>query len=168
MVCDQFYLEEATDVDAIALAALHVAVARDLTDKFGQGPWSSEPSERNVRFAMRRATVFVARDKVGIFATLHLTTRKPWAIDLKNFTKCEKPLYLLAMAVSPERQRAGVGTRCLNEAFRLARAWPADAIRLDAFDYPAGAGGFYAKCGLTEKGRKVYRRCPLIYYEKLL
>lgn len=167
-VSDKFHLEEASVDDAIALAKLHVAVARDLTEKFGNGPWSSEPTERGVRFAMRRATVFVARDKSGIFATLHLTTKKPWAIDVDYFTECETPLYLIAMAVSPERQRKGVGARCVAEAARIAKAWPGGAIRLDAYDHAAGAGDFYAKCGFTEKGRKVYRRCPLIYFEKLL
>ena len=43
-----------------------------------------------------------------------------------------------------------------------------DAIRLDAFDAKAGAGGFYAKCGYTEVGRTSYRNAPLIYYQLLL
>jgi hypothetical protein len=46
-----------------------------------------------------------------------------------------------------------------------ARDWPADAIRLDACDTPAGAGGFYPKCGYTEVGRVRYEGTPLIYYE---
>jgi len=57
---------------------------------------------------------------------------------------------------------------CLEEAARLARAWPADAIRLDAYDAEAGAGGFYARCGMMEVGRASYRGKPLIYYELLL
>ena len=31
-------------------------------------------------------------------------------------------------------------------------AWPVDAIRLDAYDADAGAGGFYAKCGTARSG----------------
>jgi hypothetical protein len=48
------------------------------------------------------------------------------------------------------------------------RAWPGQAIRLDAFDAEAGAGGFYAKCGYREVGRTIFRSVPLIYFEKLL
>ena len=48
------------------------------------------------------------------------------------------------------------------------RRWPAQAIRLDAFDAEAGAGLFYAKCGYAERGRVTYRNVPLIYYERLL
>ncbi len=56
----------------------------------------------------------------------------------------------------------------MEEVTRIARAWPADAIRLDAYDADAGAGIFYAKCGCTEVGRVSYRGTPLIYYELLL
>jgi ribosomal protein S18 acetylase RimI-like enzyme len=72
------------------------------------------------------------------------------------------------MAITPARQRMGLGRRCMEEVIRIARAWPADAIRLDAYDADAGAGGFYAKCGCTEMGRVSYRGTPLIYYELLL
>jgi hypothetical protein len=50
----------------------------------------------------------------------------------------------------------------------VARAWPSQAIRLDAYDADAGAGGFYAKCGFREVGRVTYRTVPLIYFELLL
>ena len=60
------------------------------------------------------------------------------------------------------------GALLLDEAVHQARAWPADAIRLDAFDANAGAGEFYAKCGFREVGRVIYRKNPLIYYELVL
>jgi hypothetical protein len=50
----------------------------------------------------------------------------------------------------------------------MARSWPADAVRLDAFDAEAGAGGFYARCGWSEVGQTSYRDTRLIYYEFLL
>ncbi len=122
-------------------------------------------SEKGVLSAMRRAQVFVAREGADIVATLQLTTRKPWAIDTSYFAKSDRPLYLVGMAVVPARQRQGIGRRCLEEAARIARGWPADAIRLDAFDAEAGAGRFYRRCGYTEVGRASYRNNPLIYFE---
>ena len=117
---------------------------------------------------MRTSQVFVARAGAEIVATLRLATRKPWAIDTAYFAECHRPLYLLAMAVTPDRQRQGVGKKCLEEVKRIARAWPADAIRLDAYDAEAGAGHFYARCGYSQVGRVSYRGTPLIYYELLL
>jgi len=62
-------------------------------------------------------------------------------------------------------QRTGLGRACMEAAREAAVRWPADAIRLDAYDAEAGAGGFYAKCGYREVGRVVYRNTPLVYYE---
>ena len=114
----------------------------------------------------RTSRVYVARKGGEIVATLRLATKKPWAIDTSYFTPIERPVYLMAMAVAPAHQRRGLGKRCFDEAKRIARALPADAIRLDAYDTEAGAGGFYARCGCTEMGRVVYRNTPLIYFER--
>jgi GNAT superfamily N-acetyltransferase len=164
----RFKLQIATTNDAAPLAALHNEVADHLTSLHGRGPWSGQCSEKGLLYAMRTSQVFVARQRPKIVATLRLATKKPWAIDTSYFTVCAKPLYLLAMAVAPAQQRQGIGRSCLEEARRLATAWPADAIRLDAFAGEAGAGGFYASCGCAEVGRVTYRKTSLIYYEILL
>jgi GNAT superfamily N-acetyltransferase len=117
---------------------------------------------------MRTSHVLIAREGREMIATFRLATKKPWAIDTNYFTRCCKPLYLLAMAVTPTRQRQGIGRICLEEATRVALALGADAIRLDAYDAAAGAGSFYAHCGYAERGRISYRNTPLIYYELLL
>jgi len=163
-----FALEPATTGDTPGLAALHMSVAMDLTQRYGHGPWSTKTSEKGVLYAMRTSRVFVAKEGTELIASLGLATKKPWAIDTDYFTACRNPLYLLAMAVSPARQRQGIGRRCLEETQRLAKAWPANALRLDAYDADAGAGAFYARCGFTEVGRVSYRNTALIYYELLL
>jgi hypothetical protein len=56
----------------------------------------------------------------------------------------------------------------MKEAAVQACAWPADAIRLDAFDATAGAGPFYAKCGYREIAHVIYKKDPLIYFELIL
>lgn len=170
--------ERAAVDDAATLAALRTATATRLTEEYGEGPWSRASSERGALFGMRQAYVVVARDDAsvganasslgGIVASFTLSTKKPWAIDRSYFAKSLKPLYLTDMSVAPTCQREGVGRECLREAARLARAWPADAIRLDAYDAPAGAGEFYARCGYHEVGRATYRNTPLVYYELLL
>lgn len=161
------FLTLASPGDAPAIAALRTAVADGLTAAHGRGPWSSAVSERGVLFAMRRGRVYVGRERGRVVATLCLTTRKPWAIDRTYFTAVARPLYLIDMAVQPARQRRGLGRRCLDDVDRLVAAWPADAVRLDAYDGPAGAGGFYAACGYAGRGRAVYRGVPLLYFERL-
>lgn len=154
--------------DAAEVAAVLTAAAAALTARHGPGHWSTATSEKGVRWAMRRGRVYVARRRNRVVATLCLTTRKPWAIDRAYFTAVPRPLYLIAMAVVPVLQGAGLGRRCLADVPRLVRDWPADAVRLDAYEGPAGAGGFYAACGYAARGRTVYRGVPLEYYEWLV
>jgi GNAT superfamily N-acetyltransferase len=111
---------------------------------------------------------FTGRFFLGTRVAHRTVPNKPWAIDTSYFTPCERPLYLLAMAVRPERQRQGIGRWCMGEVERIAKAWPADGIRLDAYDADAGAGEFYARCGCEEMGRRVHRGAALVYYECLI
>ena len=161
----------ATEYDAPALAALHAAASESLMRRFGRGFWSSAQTEAGVLRALRKpkfSRVLVARANEGIVGTLHLATKKPWAIDTAYFTPAEKPLYLTSMAVHPGVQRKGIGRRLMIQAEAVARAWPADAIRLDAYDAKAGAEEFYAKCGFREVGCVTYRGVPLVYFELTL
>lgn len=162
-------LTPAVVTDAPALAALQNAVADDLTARFGKGHWSGHASQKGVLLQLRQKGVFcVARRRNRIIATLRLCTKKPWAIDISYFTACKKPLYLLNMAVDPAMQRTAIGRLCIQEAARIARQWPADAIRLDCYDAEAGAEEFYRKCGFREVGRTSYRGTPLVYFETIL
>jgi GNAT superfamily N-acetyltransferase len=154
--------------DAVALAELRTYTASALTARFGEGHWSGESTERGVLAGMHESRVWLAHRGSSIVATFRLATKKPWAIERSYFARSKHPLYLTDMAVHPDLQRCGVGRRCLEHAVTQARAWPADAIRLDAYDADAGAGPFYAKCGFTEVGRVIYRDVPLVYYELLL
>ncbi len=166
----------ASESDAAELAALHTAVAEDLTRRFGHGSWSSAPTERGVLSQMRRPKferMLIARNGARdgsprIVGTLRLATKKPWAVDTAYFTPVQKPLYLTGMAVHPEFQRKGVGRSLLKEAEAAARAWPTDGIRPDAYEGEGGAGGFYSKCGYRELARLAYKGTPLIYFELIL
>lgn len=164
----KFSVAIASEADAPELAALRTAVADDLTRRFGAGHWSGAVTEKSVLQTMKASRVLLARARSRIIATLRLATKKPWAIDRTYFTDAARPLYLLDMAVAPKRQDQGIGRHMLEEAKSCAIAWPADAIRLDAYDHAAGAGGFYAACGFREVGRVTYRGVPLVYFELLL
>ena len=158
----------ATEADAAAIAGLRTAVAEHLTQRYGRGPWSTVSTERGVLRALRASRILVAREGERLSATLRLVAKKPWALDPAYFTPVAQALYLTDMAVAPESQRCGIGRALLVEGERLAREWPGQAIRLDAHDAPAGAGGFYVKCGYREVGRVIYRKTPLVYYERIL
>lgn len=159
---------DATSDDVAAIAGLHNAAAGALTARHGPGPWSALATERGAMLALRHSRIRVGRDGKRIVTVLRLATKKPWAIDVSYFTPVKRPLYLTGMTVSVAHQGQGLGRLALEDAAAVARGWPADVIRLDAFDAGAGAGRFYTRCGFTERGRVVYKGDPLIYFERLL
>jgi GNAT superfamily N-acetyltransferase len=158
----------ATPAEALELATLHTAASADLTRRYGQGFWSHVATEKGVLLSLRYSQTVIARKGKTIVGTLRLANKKPWAIDVTYFTPVKKAIYLTGMAVHPRLQRQGIGRQLLEQAVDHARSWPADAIRLDAFNAEAGAGGFYASCGFRETARVVYKNDPLIYFEFVL
>lgn len=169
----------ATPDDAAEIAALRNAAAQKLTQQFGTGVWSAGSTEKGVLRGLKRPDferTLIARKGRAIVAVLHLQTKKPWAIDIKYFAPVAKALYLVGMAVHPDHQRSGLGRAILKEAEAVARRWGGKeqssgkvlSIRLDAWDAPAGAGPFYAKCGYAERGHVAYKGNPLVYYERML
>jgi len=154
--------------DVARIVELRNAAAEKLTREHGRGHWSHLVSVEKVAEAMDRSRVYVLRERQRIVGTLRLQMKKPSEYDRPWFTRVRRPLFLYDMAVDPARQRRGVGRACIEGAVRVARAWPADAIRLDAYDHAAGAGRFYEKCGFRETSRRVYFRAPIIYYEMML
>jgi GNAT superfamily N-acetyltransferase len=163
-----FTFSLATPAEVPELAALHTAASADLTQRCGAGFWSRVATEKGVLNSLRYARVVIARKDESIVGTMRLANKKPWAIDVTYFTPVKKAIYLTGMAVLPKLQRQGIGRLLLQEAVEEARAWPANAIRLDAFDADAGAGPFYARCGFREVARVVYKKNPLIYFELVL
>jgi len=158
-------LQLATDDDALALVSLRQAVNEHLTEEFGYGYWCENLSERGALSAVRNSPVYVVRHQGRVLATMTLATRKPWLIDLDYFASRQRPFYLTNMAVHPDFQRQGLGRETIADARRIVLESGGDAIRLDSYDTPAGAGPFYSKCGFTEVGRTIYRTAPLIYFE---
>jgi len=77
----------ATQADAPALAALHTAVAEDLTRRFGRGPWSAATSERGIAFwhaALARRDRAEGQRYRGNAAPAY---QKAMAIDVSYFTR---------------------------------------------------------------------------------
>jgi len=165
---DSLRIATATPDVADGVARVRNAAADDLTRRFGAGHWSGTIGANGVRRGIDASRVLVAVEGDAILGTVRLATRKPWAIDTRYFEPSDRPLYLVDMAVLPERQGRGIGRRLVEAAVTTAVGWKAEAIRLDAYDHAAGAGGFYEKCGFTEVGRASYREVPLVYYQMRL
>jgi GNAT superfamily N-acetyltransferase len=159
-------VRSAVEADAAGIAALRTRTGMHLAQRYGLRP--SCVTEKSVLRGIATSRVLIACTRGVVVATVCLATKKPWAIDLAYFTPVPKALYLHDMAVEPDHQGKGIGRALVEEAKNQSRAWPSQAVRLDAYDAAHGAGGFYARCGFLEVGRATYRSTPLIYFELLL
>ena len=160
--------DDATQEDAADLTALNAAAATDLTTRFGEGHWSRAGIVRRVEGPTKFVRVRVCRERGRVVTSLRLQTKKPWAIDVSYFTPVRRALYLTGLVVDVKQQGSGLGRKALEDAAEVARAWPAEAIRLDAYDAAAGASDFYRRCGYVERGRVSYRGVALVYFERIL
>ncbi len=158
----------ATEEDVPALLTLRLAVDADQARRFGSERWTTTINEKSVARGLQSSRVLVARQRGRIVGALRMATKKPWAIDLTYFTPVAAAVYLHDVNVDPKLQRSGVGRQIIEWAKTVARDWPVDAIRLDAYQGASGGGPFYQKCGFIEVGRAVYRGVPLVYFEFLV
>jgi ribosomal protein S18 acetylase RimI-like enzyme len=159
----------ATNADAAAIAAVRMAAARGLTECFGAGTWSfALETEASVQAEIRSSTVLFAREEGLVVGAMRLATRNPWLGNTDFFTPCNRPIFLTSMAVAPKRQRQGIGRQLLVEARRVAMEMGGEALRLDSYAGPAGAGEFYCKCGFREVRRGDYNGTALVWFESPL
>jgi GNAT superfamily N-acetyltransferase len=158
----------ATEADIQALLALRLAIDADQAERFGADRYATTLSEKSVARSLKSSRTLVATRLGRIVGTVRMETKKPWAIDLSYFTPVSQAVYLHNVDVHPELQRSGIGRELLDRTKTMAKDWPVDAIRLDAYDGPSGAGPFYKKYGFKKLGHTVYRGVPLAYYEFVL
>jgi GNAT superfamily N-acetyltransferase len=155
----------AVEADIPALLNLRLAVDADQAERFGDARYTTTINEKSVARNLKSSRVLVASRRGRIVGAVRLETKKPWAIDLRYFTAGCKAVYLHDVNVHPQHQRSGIGLQLMDRVKEMAREWPVDAIRLDAYDGTSGAGPFYEKCGLKKMGHAVYRGVPLVYFE---
>lgn len=152
--------------DADALTALRIAVARDMTDRHGAGPWSVLPSKAVVIRQIRASHALIARSGDEAIGTVRLAWANPAVFDGTSFfSPTRAALYVLGLAVSPGHRGAGIGRKLMDASKQVTRDWPAQALWLDTYVHAAGAGDFYKRCGFREVGSSVLNHLPLRYYE---
>jgi GNAT superfamily N-acetyltransferase len=168
-VIDRLGLRPATDEDVKKVRVILAAAAADLTARFGAGHWSGVRSPETLRKYISEGRLYLIEGDGVAVGTLRLTDRKipfyrgEWFADPKAGA-----CYLLDMAINPTHQRRGIGRGATRLAEELARARGMTAIRLDAYRGPAGAGGFYLKCGYQLVHSGEFNGIALDYFEKLV
>jgi GNAT superfamily N-acetyltransferase len=155
--------------DVAAILDILAAAAADLTARFGDGHWSTVRAIETLQKYADNGDLYVVEANSISVGTLRLTDRKIGFYKQDWFARPQDPAgYLIDMAVHPHHQRRGIGRRSMQLTEQLARRAGLRAIRLDAYQGPAGAGEFYKKCGYALVHAGEFKGVALEYFEKLL
>ena len=162
-------IRAAERADAETIHAIRTSAADALTAEFGSGHWSHVESLDTLRRHAVDRDLFLAMSNGEAFGTFELESKTPGFYSRHWFTDPDAPAYyLFSMAIVKTSQRRGLGRTIMDEMEAMAVAHGKRALRLDAYDAPAGAGVFYEKCGFVLVHEGSFNRVPLRYYEKVL
>jgi len=150
--------------------ALRTAAAKTLTERHGHGHWSRVTVINTLQRALSRdGTLYVIIDDGAVAGTFTLSSHRPEFYDRKWFAQPDaQAFYFRSMAIHPDKQNRGIGRAAMVEVEKLATARGWKALRFDAYGGPAGAGGFYTRCGYTKVHSGEFNGVPLEYFEKVL
>ena len=153
--------------DFQAVSELRQRCSLDLVNRYGDGHWKTWPSvDKLLRISSGGSDVFVMTENSEVRATFTFSRVGPFFLRPEYFACPEHVAhYMTDLAVDPQYQRKGLGSRCLR--FVESISFPSvQAIRFDAYDAPAGAAAFYEASGYGLVCRIEFKGVPLILFEK--
>lgn len=151
---------------------------QDMKVHLGLGHWDPPYPLELMRKSAEERNVFAVLNDGRLVATFTVGTEAPsyyrtipgvWeAWDPSG----EPALYANRLAVLPEFQGQGIGTWCMHECERMARAEGCGAIRLDAYDKHLRLLAWYEKLGYHWRGNfsfqtRLHGETGMACYEKM-
>ena len=164
----------ATPRDAVRVHAL-LAAAGDALAAHGFTNWIPAYPLEYVRRDIVERAVYVVESRtpgatgttaVGVFM-LGAQPHRPY--EAMPWAEPDAPAqYLNRMAIAPAWHGRGIGSWCLGEAARLARAAGARALRCDVYEPNARTRAFYERGGFVARGTRSYGGRTFVSYELVL
>ena len=163
------------------IEALHEILRRcgqDMKVRLELGHWDPPYPLDLMRKSVEERSVYAVYNDERLVATFTVGTQPPeyyrtipgvWETwDASG----EPALYANRLAVLPEFQGQGIGTWCMEEYERIARAEGCEAIRLDAYDKHLRLLVWYGKLGYRWRGTfafhtSLYGETGMACYEKM-
>jgi GNAT superfamily N-acetyltransferase len=149
------------------IAAVRDDSSGDLQRRFGEGHWcgitNPDRLKREIKKGRQLYLVSSAGEPVATFA---IAESGPKFLRPDWFTEPQSPaMYLTGLSVVCAGQGQGVGRWCMKFIRKNVASRGFKWLRFDAYDAPAGALDFYAKCGCAERQRFDFNGVALIAIE---
>jgi GNAT superfamily N-acetyltransferase len=163
------------------IEALHEIVRKcgqDMKGRLGLDHWDPPYPLELMRQSAQERSVYAVYNDEQLVATFTVGTQAlPYYRTIPGVWEAwdpsgESALYANRLAVLPELQGQGIGTWCMEEYERLARAEGCEAIRLDTYDKHLGLFAWYQKRGYQWRGAftfhtKLYGETGMVCFEKM-
>lgn len=167
-------IDRATLADARELAALHNAVAMEVTSRLGWGHWSKPIKVDSMRQRLlnsdgepRSRTIYAYKDEGKILGSVTLSQRgmNLWRKRLWAFPE-EAAISVFSLAVLPTHYGQGIGRALMylaeDEAIYERLRW----VRLDAYTENPDSNAFYRRLGYRNMGTQDLGSVSIDLYEK--
>ena len=152
-------LIQATQQDFDDIIAFYDDVTTHTPDMGLHARWSKgkHPTEKSTLTYIEEGSMYLYREDGGIVGAMAVTMYQGedyHAIEWMRQVGDDEVAVIHILAVSPDRQGEGVGSKMILEAIRLAQANSMKAVRLDALASNKPAHRIYKSLGLELRGQQ--------------
>ena len=152
-------LIRATQQDFDDIIAFYDDVTARTSDMALHARWSKgkHPTEKSIRTYIEEGNMYLYRVDDGIVGAMAVTMyqgEEYHAIEWARQVGDDEVAVIHILAVSPDRQGEGIGSKMIREAIHLAKANGMQAIRLDALASNSPAHKLYERLGFEYRGKQ--------------
>ena len=153
-------LQQATLTDYEALLAFYDDVIERTPGigRYAQWRKGIHPTAGDILAPIRKGSMYLYREQDGIAGALVVTPYQGedyHAIDWQQQVADDQVAVIHLVAVSPDKQGAGLGAEMVRSAIELARADGMKAIRLETTASNTPAHRFYERLGFRYRGQQL-------------
>lgn len=152
-------LQQATSADYEAILAFYDDVIERTPGiaQYAQWEKGKHPTAEGLKAFIEEGSLYVYRDESSIVGALVLTmyqTEEYHSVAWRQHWADDEVAVIQTVAISPDRQDAGIGSKMIREAIQLALSHGQKAVRLDATASNTPAHKFYERLGFEYRGRQ--------------
>jgi len=158
----------ATESDIDRIKQIYYECSADMQTKFGLDHWSNPYPQDVLKRRINNGMVYMVLQHSIQIGTFMLVPEYPESYINAVEEDDTSFLYLSRLAILPETQSKGIGSKVLENAEKIAREQGAKVLRLDLLSNHKHLEKFYIKNGYKKIGTGNTRRFTISFMEKEL
>lgn len=158
----------ATESDIDRIKQIYYECSADMQTKFGLDHWSNPYPQDVLKRRINNGMVYMVLQHSIQIGTFMLVPEYPESYINAVEEDDTSFLYLSRLAILPETQSKGIGSRALGKAEEIAKSQGAEVVRLDILSNFKKLEKFYIKNGYNQIGTGKTRRFSITFMEKKL